>query len=326
MTIKASTRKTLSKGLLGSILGSALICSSFSASALNIALTNDDGWTSVGIHALKSALEADGHQVTLVASSTQQSGSSAGLNVGPVAVTKQAAGVFSVARADGSDGAEPATCALIAIDVAGDPDLLISGINDGANIGSFTQISGTVGASVAALSSTLNGSVPAIAVSTDEMDCDETEDPETCQQQHFNRVARFTADLVAHLERKPGFLRKEEKLLPPGVGLNVNYPPVELPLGIKLSRQGQTASLPGLPFAAQLKLGCNDCATLQVGETTSAGLDFGATVPDSNKEARDSDTKNYNAGYITIVPTQPDYTYPLYRRFSGALHLLSADL
>ena len=269
------------------------------ASALNIALTNDDGWDSIGITAMKKALEPD-HDVTLAAPLDGQSGSSAGLDLGPVDVTKQADDVFSVAG-------EPATSALIAMDIAGEPDLLISGINDGANIGTFSQISGTVGAATVALSSTFNGSIPAIAISTDPICDEDTPECEQENEEHFEAVANFVANFVKYLMTKPGFLASEEGLLPFRVGLNINYPPTKNVKGVKVSSQGQTAAF-GLPFAPQINFTCGDCSDLPVGGSTSGGLDFGATIPDDSSTVKNGDTGNFEDGYITIVPFQGDIT------------------
>lgn len=288
------------------VLGAGLMIASTTSFALNIALTNDDGWDSIGIQAMKTALKDAGHMVTLAAPLDGQSGSSAGLNLGLVEVVKQEEGVFSVAG-------EPATSALIAMDIAEDPDLLISGINDGANIGTFTQVSGTVGAATVALSSTFNGSIPAIAVSTDEV-CDE--DTQACEDDnaaHFETVATFITEFVAHLQTKPGFLAREEGLLPPGIGLNINYPPTDNVKGVKVSVQGQTAGF-GLPFAPQFNFRCDDCGGLPVGESTDGGIDvgglkFGDTISvDGSESVKNGDVNNFENGYITIVPITGDIT------------------
>jgi 5'/3'-nucleotidase SurE len=297
--------------VVGAAATAASLTFSQASSALNIALTNDDGWDSIGITAMKKALDPD-HDVTLAAPLDGQSGSSAALDLGPVEVTKQAEGVFSVAG-------EPATSALIAMDIAGEPDLLISGINDGANIGTFTQISGTVGAATVALSSTFNGSIPAIAISTDPVCEEATIECEDNNKAHFEAVANFVANLVKHLMTKPGFLAREEGLLPYRVGLNINYPPTDNVKGVKVSTQGQTAAF-GLPFAPQINFTCDDCGTLSVGHSTDGGLDFGATVPDNSSDVKNGDRNNYEDGFITIVPIQGDLTAGGYRRFKSVVN------
>ena len=60
------------------------------ASALEIALTNDDGWNAPGIQALKTALRNAGHTVTLAGPLTNQGGSGAAVDLVALRVTKQA--------------------------------------------------------------------------------------------------------------------------------------------------------------------------------------------------------------------------------------------
>jgi 5'-nucleotidase len=111
---------------------------SSASSALVVALSNDDGWEAPRIQAMKDALEAAGHTVTLAGPLDEQSGSSAAINaVSDLVIKKEAVNEFSVALAGGTEGAEPATSALIAIGIAKTandgvaPDLLVSGINAG---------------------------------------------------------------------------------------------------------------------------------------------------------------------------------------------------
>jgi 5'-nucleotidase len=299
-----------------------------SANALNIALTNDDGWSSLGVQSIKAALVAAGHQVTLAAPLDEQSGSSAAINTSGLVIRKErdndGALEFSVALTGGTEGAEPATSSLLAIDIARQrngrlPDLLVSGINNGANIGSFTQISGTVGAAVVAMSSTFNGAVPAIAISTDSICSEATDNCKQRNKDHFARVATFVADLIAKLEQKPGPLQKEIGLLPEGLGLNINYPPVEVPAGVRITQQGRTAAIGGGTLT--LNLGCfGPCANLPVGGQIPGGI-FGA-VPDETLEVRNADTTAFAQGYVTIVPIEADYTSEPAARFSFLLHLL----
>jgi len=155
------------------------------ASALDIALTNDDGWDAMGITVMREALEAAGHTVTLAAPLYDQSGSSLALDMSPLTVTKRAPGVYSVALyPNAAVAAKPANCALAAIGIVQEsghsPDLLVSGINTSANIGMAAMLSGTVGAAGHAVASVMNGPVPAIAVGTDEPACDST-----CKRAHY---------------------------------------------------------------------------------------------------------------------------------------------
>ena len=271
--------------ITGLAAGLALLGSTTTASALVVALSNDDGWDAPGIQAMKTALEAASHTVTLAAPLDEQSGSSAAINfVSDLVITKQSANEYSVATSGGTEGAEPATSALIAIGIAKEanggvaPDLVVTGINAGANIGAATQISGTVGGAIASIANGLNGSVPAIAISTDEP-CD-VEDPPggdlaACEAEnaaHYANVAAFLTDFIAHLETKPGFLASESGLLPAGTALNINYPPLppEQIQGVSLNTQGKVLVLGGVPLAVDFV--CFACAFIPVGFSSPGGI------------------------------------------------------
>ena len=287
------------------ITGLALAAAVFAspAAALEIALTNDDGWSAPGIQAMKEALEAAGHTVTLAAPLSDQSGSGAAVDLAALVITKEAEDEYSVALADGSGSAEPATSGLIAIGIVQEkgylPDLLVSGINAGANLGALALVSGTVGASMLAVASAYNGAVPAIAISTEQPDCEES-----CQKDHYRTVAKFVADLVAHLETKPGFLSSVEGLLPNGTGLNINYPPTDQIKGIRVAVQGQTALIDGTQTYGTFRC-LGGCSDLKIGEQKFGAVDI---QPVSTDDIQNADTFYYNRGYVTIVPTAPDYT------------------
>ncbi len=289
------------------------------ASTLEIALSNDDGWDAPGIQAMKTALEGAGHNVTLAGPLDEQSGSSAAGNfVSDLIITKQSPNEYSVATTGGTEGAEPATSALIAIGIAKEanggvaPDLLVMGINTSANIGAATQFSGTVGGTIAAIANYLNGSLPAIAISTDEP-CDTDHPPggelaacEAANDEHFADVASFVADFIAHLETKPEFLANEPGLLPPGIALNINYPPVapEDIQGVSVNVQGKLWVRRGTPLA--IDFACFACSVIPIGATSPGGI-RGAGF-DPTPDVPGSDAASFNAGFITIVPIAADYT------------------
>jgi 5'-nucleotidase len=284
-----------------------------------IALSNDDGWDAPGIQAMKAALDGAGHTVTLAGPLDEQSGSSAAINfVSNLAIKKESANEYSVATAGGTEGAEPATSALIAIGIAKDanggvaPDLLVSGINSGANIGAATQISGTVGGTIVAIANGLNGSLPAIGISTDEP-CDEDDPPggdlPACVAEnaaHYANVADFLVGFIAHLETKPGFLASESGLLPQGVALNINYPPLppEDIQGVSLNNQGRTLVLDGVPLNVDFV--CFACAFIPVGATSPGGISGAGFDP--TPDVPGSDSSDFGAGFITVVPIEADYT------------------
>jgi 5'-nucleotidase len=274
-------------------------------SALDVAISNDDGWSAPGIQALRVAFERAGHRVTLAAPADDQSGSSAGINAGELRITRQGPNEFSVqACAERACttlvGGEPATSGLIAIDIATrrngrKPDLLLSGINRGANTGGAAQISGTVGAAIAAVARPLGANVPAIAVSTDPPPA--CKDDEGCIRAHYTQVAAFTVRLVAALEHRA----KNATLLPPGLALNVNYPVT--PKGVRWSPQGRALATSG--HLTVLQIGCETCAGLAIGGTAPGAMHM---VADEAPDRPGTDAVNYLAGYVTIVPMRADYT------------------
>ncbi len=268
------------------------------ATALDILLTNDDGFQSIGIQTLAAALRGAGHDVTVVAPIGERSGSSAKIDLTPVTPTQVGAQDWALIALDEIVGTEdrvplpatPATCVLFGLSVTlgGEtPDLVVSGTNVGANVGTATSFSGTVGGTTAGLA----GGVPSIAFSSDGPDVDES-DPAFAQ--HFQNVAAFAVELIATLESKPGVLSNEPLLLPEGLALNVNYPTVapEDVAGVKLTAQGQASSAslifieiaPGV-FVPSIGPGSGD-----------------------GEDVKDSDTEAVEAGYIAITPITNDRT------------------
>jgi 5'-nucleotidase len=128
--------------------------------ALQVLVTNDDGVGAAGIDALVTALTAvEGVEVTVVAPTTQQSGTGGNATDGPLTSTPATtAGGYEATAVEGF----PADTIRVAFDDMGlTPDLVISGINEGQNLGPVVDASGTVGAARAGL----RRGVPALAVS-----------------------------------------------------------------------------------------------------------------------------------------------------------------
>jgi 5'-nucleotidase len=152
-TTTASTTTTTTGSTTTTASGSA-------AAPLKIVVTNDDGYAAAGIDKLVSALSAmDGVEVTVVAPAEQRSGTGGKTTSGALATSKQK-------LASGGDvtavAGFPADTVRVAFDdMKLDPDLVISGINEGQNLGPVVDVSGTVGAARAAV----RRGVPALAVS-----------------------------------------------------------------------------------------------------------------------------------------------------------------
>lgn len=262
----------------------ALAASECARASLNILLTNDDGYDTIGIVALHRALKAAGHNVKRIAPARNYSGSSASLTMDVVTAPRRPndefAEIYVVA-------ATPATTVLIGATAIFGPDepvdLVVSGINDGANLGPATPLSGTVGATISAMKA-LVPPLPGIAVSTNPID-----DAEGSEQNltHVANIADFTSRLVTALHCGP-------QTWPTGaLALNVNYPPLapDAIKGVRIAAQGQAPY-----YAMAFKAVADD----------RYAPDFGRAEP--TQDIDNADTFLFRQGYITIVPIDGDYT------------------
>jgi len=185
------------------------------AGPLRVLVTNDDGIHAEGIKALWRALESVA-EVFVAAPDRERSAVGHGITVHrPLRVREMN---FSGNRVRGwvVDGT-PADCVKLCLEalIPAPPDLLISGINLGANLGTDVLYSGTVSAAIEGI---ING-VPSLAVS---LAADNQAEPD------FRCAAAFTRALL-------GLLR--ERRLPPGTLLNINVPPCP-PRGVRVTRLG----------------------------------------------------------------------------------------
>jgi len=164
---------------------------------MKILLSNDDGYFAPGLNILAEHISkfAD---ITVVAPERNRSGASNSLTLDrPLSVKKAANGFFYV-------NGTPTDCVHIALTGLMDalPDMVISGINDGANMGDDTIYSGTV---AAAMEGYLLG-IPSIAISMSQHN-----------STHFETAARVAVELLLHYQ-KNGFLSPTL--------LNVNVPDI----------------------------------------------------------------------------------------------------
>ena len=185
--------------------------------SLRILLTNDDGYDTPGIKAVRKALIAAGHDVTLVAPLTNQSGTGIRVSTqGTLDYKEHAEGVWSV---DGT----PADSVLVGVlHVMKDegPDIVISGANFGPNLG-YAGSSGTVGAATMAM----RVGIPAIAVSVgvDPSEYNAKPYPFPSTLGAFSGSAELVLKLIGDLQDAQN---DSGELLPEKTILNVNYPPV----------------------------------------------------------------------------------------------------
>jgi len=178
---------------------------------MKILISNDDGYLATGINALTDALEqvAD---VVVVAPDRNRSAASSSLTLHtPLRVSEYARNRYKV---DGT----PSDCVHLALTgfLDYEPDLVVSGINHGANLGDDVIYSGTV---AAAMEGRFLG-LPTIAVSLVGHDL-----------QHFDTAARVASELVQKIERSS---------LAADIVLNVNVPdrPYDDLKGVHATRLG----------------------------------------------------------------------------------------
>lgn len=189
-----------------------LLSVGFSEEGMRILVSNDDGYTAKGIEALHDALKGLG-ELTVVAPETNCSGASNSLTLNrPMSVRQASNGFYFV-------NGTPSDCVHIALTGLLDfrPDLIVSGINNGANMGDDTLYSGTV---AAATEGFLFG-IPSIAFSLTERGWD-----------HLDTAAHVARTIVERHAAEP---------LRSNILLNVNIPAVPLSSlnGLRVTRLGK---------------------------------------------------------------------------------------
>jgi len=229
-----------------------------------ILVTNDDGFTSEGIQVLADALEGLG-EVWVVAPDSEQSAVSHALTLDrPLRVKRLGERRVAV---DGT----PTDCVAIAISNLMDgrlPDLVVSGINFGFNMGADVHYSGTVSA---AFEGVILGA-PAMAVSLG-----------VGEGLNFHLAAKFACEVSEWIL---------EHGLPRSTLLNINVP-VGTPLGVKLTRLGVRRYTEGVvedrdPRGRRIYW-------------IGGGQPIWEPIPDT-------DFHEANSGYVSVTPLHLDMT------------------
>jgi 5'-nucleotidase len=191
---------------------------------VKVLLTNDDGIGAEGLHSIRRELrELDGVEVCVIAPDSNRSATARSIT------TRSPLWVEEIGFDDGDTGfatdGTPVDCVRFAdLGLLGSkPDLIVSGINHGANLGDDVTYSGTV---AAAFEGIVLG-IPAVALS---QQSDRREmDFRFGRSFDFSHGARFGARLVRRLAQDPP---------PDGTLINVNFPAGE-PKGIEVARLGK---------------------------------------------------------------------------------------
>lgn len=186
---------------------------------MRILLSNDDSVFAKGITVLYQTL-AQAHDVTVIAPDRNCSGASNALSLhNPLRIQQLDNGFYSV-------NGTPSDCVHLGVNcfLDEDPELVVSGINHGANLGDDVIYSGTV---AAATEGRYMG-LPAIAVSLT-----------SHEGKHFETAAKVVLEIIRKLQIHP---------LPSNQILNINVPdvPYEQLAGIKVTRQGKRHRAEGM--------------------------------------------------------------------------------
>ncbi len=288
------------RALLGACLVSVLACPAF-AQQLRVLVTNDDGIGAPGIAALVDQLALNPNLlIDVVAPALNQSGVSDSFTAPPTTIGVTAGATATgfpgtaVWRQVGVTSATPADSVMYALLVAlpQPPDLVVSGINQGQNIGSETaaKLSGTVGA---ALTAGRRG-IPAIAASLGLPDTD------------YGPSARYVANVVENFRAKQRLRRRmvSKNGLDQDLVINVNFPSCAMgsvrgvavvPLAYTQSLLGgivtsYTVTGPGtfLPVLSSTNAFVSDCTSTLTKPTT--------------------DIEAMNNGFASVTPLNPTLT------------------
>ena len=241
---------------------------------MHILISNDDGYLAPGIVALAESMATLGN-VTVIAPETNRSGASNSLTLDRPLIVQRAANGFYFSNGTPSDSVHIALTGLL----SQKPDLIVSGINQGQNMGDDTLYSGTV---AAATEGYLFG-IPAIAFSQVQKGW-----------AHLDSAARVAADIVKR------FWYDYSKQLQQGIVepvlLNVNIPNQAYSQikGTQIARLGKRH--PAEPVVKTMNPQGHDIFWIgPPGAASDAGegTDFFTTAN----------------GYVSITPLQVDLTH-----------------
>lgn len=231
-----------------------------------ILISNDDGVHSDGIAALAGALKKIG-RVIVVAPDQQRSAASHSITLHrPLRVQRVKRDVYAI---DGT----PTDCVMLAVHqiLKRKPDLIVSGINHGANLGDDVHYSGTV--SVAIEGGILG--IPSMSVSL-----------VVNGKGHFQMAADYSTKIAMKILKER---------LPKGIMLNVNIPDVT------------PGKIKGIVFTRQGKRSYGDIIVEKVDPRGKKYYWIGGDMA-NYEDIKSSDCNAVLAGYISITPLRVDLT------------------
>ncbi|NER37259.1 MAG: 5'/3'-nucleotidase SurE [Oscillatoria sp. SIO1A7] len=185
---------------------------------MKLLISNDDGIFAAGVRALANTMAEAGHEVFVVCPDRERSATGHGITMHQPIRAEVVESIFHPGIKAWSCSGTPSDCVKLALWALLDspPDLVLSGINQGQNLGTDILYSGTVSAAMEGL---IEG-IPSVAFSFT-----------SYTSREFQPAANFARTLVAAIAKTP---------LPLKTLLNVNVPdvPTEKIAGVVLARQG----------------------------------------------------------------------------------------
>ena len=239
---------------------------------MRILVCNDDGIDAPGIKVLERVARGLSEDVWVVAPETQQSAASHSLTLHhPLRIRR-------ISRRRHAVNGTPTDCVFLAFNkimADGLPDLVLSGVNDGPNVGEDVTYSGTI---AAAMEATLLG-VPAVALS---------QDYGAGRKHHWATAEQWGGRLLRTLI---------ERGWPARVLINVNFPDLvaDKVRGIKVVRQG-----------------LHELADTLEERIDPRGVPYywiGATPRESGTGERGTDMVALDEGYVSVTPLHMDLTH-----------------
>ena len=185
---------------------------------LKLLISNDDGVFALGVRTLANTLAKAGHEVTVVCPDRERSATGHGLTLHRPIRAEQVENIFYPSVTAWSCSGTPADCVKFALSavMATRPDLVLSGINHGPNLGTDVLYSGTVSAAMEGVLEGINSIAFSLANFT---------------SHEFETAANFALKLVNQVSQQQP---------PQPMLLSVNIPavPESEIAGVLVTRQG----------------------------------------------------------------------------------------
>ncbi len=269
------------------------LCASLAAAApgpLRVLVTNDDGVKAPGIDALVRELVANPNLVvTVIAPATNQSGTGDRFTTTAITATPSStAGAFPATAIAGF----PADTVLFGVlqALSPRPDLVVSGINFGQNIGDLVTLSGTVGAGLTAA----RLGIPAIAVSQG-----------IGASISYGEAARYVGRLVERFRVSRGFRAKLTTRfgLRQALVVNVNFPTCTAGAtrGIRLVPLGRASRVTGYTLTGSM--GATQTFAPTIPPLNVLGSDCSSTLASPT-----TDVEAMVNGFASVTPLNADLT------------------